>query len=62
MTKRILERHKSRTHFEQIPLEVVRKIAVTTISKKQKTATGKVGREPASTKTEPYSMGAHRYL
>jgi hypothetical protein len=61
MTKRIPEQ-KARTYFEQIPLEIVKKIAVTTIAKKQKTGTGEVTREPPSRKTEPYSIGAHRYM
>lgn len=61
MTKRVPERPKPRTHFEQIPLEVVRKVVLRDISKKPKTG-ARVLREPAATKTEPYSMGAHHYL
>jgi hypothetical protein len=59
MTKRITPRPKPRTHFEQIPLDVVRKVAERDLSKKHKTGDGKVIREPAARKTEPYSMGAH---
>jgi hypothetical protein len=61
MTKRIPQQPKPRTHFEQIPLEIVRKVTVRDLSKKHKTGTGNVIREPAARKTEPYSMGAHRW-
>jgi hypothetical protein len=60
MTKRILQGPKPKTHFEQIPLDVVRKVAERDLSKKQKKGNGQVSREPASRKTEPYSVGAHR--
>jgi hypothetical protein len=55
MTKHIPQRPKPRTHFEQVPLDVVKKVTVRDLSKKHK-----VIREPAARKTEPYSMGAHR--
>ena len=60
MTKRIPERPMPRTFFEQVPLEVVKQVAVHNVSKKHKPGNGKVSREPAARKTEPYSVGAHR--
>jgi hypothetical protein len=60
MTKRILRWPKPRTHFEQIPLDAVRKVAERDLSTKQKKGNRQVIREPASRKTEPYSMGSHR--
>jgi hypothetical protein len=57
MTKRIAERPTPRTFFEQVPVEVVRKVVVEKVSKKHN---GSVSREPSSRKTEPYSVGAHR--
>jgi hypothetical protein len=62
MTKPIRLRPKSRTHFEQVPLEIVKKLVVPDVLKKPHARTGDVVREPASSKKEPYSMGAHRYL
>jgi hypothetical protein len=40
----------SRTHFEQVPLEVVKKIAEQDVSKDKKTGTARVGAEPPSRK------------
>jgi hypothetical protein len=60
MTKRISERPKTPTYFEQVPLDVVKKVAVRDLSKKGKTGTRDLMREPASRKTEPYSMSADR--
>ena len=62
MTKRVSERRKPRTYFEQIPVDAVKKVRVPDLSKKRKTDKGDVMRESASRKTEPYSMRAHRYV
>ena len=42
----------SRAHFEQVPLEVVKKIAEADVSKDEKAATDVIV-EPASGKSEP---------
>ena len=42
------------THFEQVPLEIVRKIADREVSKTEKAGRDNVIVEPASKKTEPY--------
>ena len=53
---------KPSTHFDQIPIEVVKKIADRDTPKKDAQATpkkekgGNVIVEPSSSKTEPYSM------
>jgi hypothetical protein len=53
---------KPSTHFDQIPIEVVKKIADRDTPKKddrdtpEKEKGGNVIVEPASSKTEPYSM------
>lgn len=62
MTKRAVERPKPRTYFEQVPLDVVRKVVLPDSAKKHKRGSRGVSREPASRKTEPYSVGANRYL
>ncbi len=41
---------KGKTHFEQIPVEIVKTIV-----------DPKVTREPPSSKTEPYSIRPHAY-
>jgi hypothetical protein len=46
---------KSGTHFEQIPLEVVKKIADQEGSKTETAETGNLIIEPVSGKTEPYT-------
>jgi len=47
----------ARTHFQQIPVEVVKKIAVVDGPKKKKAAVIRnVVVEPPARKTEPYSM------
>jgi len=48
----------SGTHFEQIPIEVVKKIAEVDAPKERKTDAGNLFFEPASSKVEPYSMRA----
>jgi hypothetical protein len=60
MTKRIPQEPATRTHFEQVPLDIVRKVTERDLSPKQKKGNGQVTREPSSRKTEPYSVGAHR--
>jgi hypothetical protein len=44
---------KSQTHFEQVPIEVVKKIAEQDGSKDTKTGTARAGAEPTSRKAEP---------
>lgn len=44
------------THYEQIPVAVVKKIALEKERKKNTTETGTVTTEPPERKTEPYSM------
>lgn len=41
---------KSQTHFEQVPIEVVKKVAEPDVSKDRKAGTARVGAEPASRK------------
>ncbi|HYL15222.1 MAG TPA: hypothetical protein VEV41_19445 [Terriglobales bacterium] len=50
---------KSKTHFEQIPVEVVKKIAQQQIAKKKKDAENDVIVEDPARKTEPYSIRPH---
>lgn len=47
---------KPRTHFEQVPVEVVKKIALEKDRRKKTNATANVVVEPPARKTEPYSM------
>ena len=50
---------KSGTHFEQVPVEVVKKIAEVTVPKDRKTYTAdNVMFESATDKVEPYSVRA----
>jgi hypothetical protein len=55
---------KPRTHFEQIPLEVVKKIAAEDLSRDETAATGNVSVEPVSSQSErrgpPRSLGKKR--
>jgi hypothetical protein len=48
---------KSTTHFEQVPLEIVKRIADREASKTQKPKPDNVIVEPMSRKTEPYMWG-----
>jgi hypothetical protein len=57
MTKSNADR-RSRTHFEQIPLEVVKKIALVESPDEQRIGPDNLVLEPASQKTEPYSVRA----
>lgn len=41
---------KSQTHFKQVPIEVVKKIAQQDVSKDKKAGTARVGAEPTSSK------------
>jgi hypothetical protein len=43
-------KRKSQTHFEQVPIEVVKKIAEQDVSKDKKAGTARVGTEPTSSK------------
>lgn len=47
---------KPGTHFDQIPIEEVKKIADRDVPKKENDSKGNVIVEPSSSKTEPYSM------
>jgi hypothetical protein len=47
---------KAPTHFEQIPVEIVKKIALEKPSAKKPTGPTNVVAEPMAQKTEPYSM------
>jgi hypothetical protein len=51
-------KRKPTTHFEQVPLAVVKKIADPDASNTDKAGPHNVIIEPASRKTEPYSMPA----
>jgi len=59
MPRKTTVKKKSGTHFEQIPLEVVKKkIAEVDAPKEQKTVAGNLFFEPPSSKVEPYSVRA----
>jgi hypothetical protein len=45
---------KSRTHFEQVPIEVVKKIARQDVSKGKKAGMTRVGAGPTSRKKSDY--------
>jgi hypothetical protein len=47
---------KRKTHFEQIPVEEVRRIAWEVVELPEKTAAPNVVVETPATKTEPYSL------
>lgn len=53
---------KPGTHFEQIPIEEVKKIADPDVPKKETGGKGNVIVEPASSKTEPYSIWPGSFL
>ena len=48
----------AQTHFEQIPLEVVKEIAKADVSKDEKTGTDNLTVEPVSRKSEPNGVPA----
>ena len=48
----------SGTHFQQIPIEVVKKIAEVDAPVERKTEAANLFFEPASSKVEPYSVRA----
>jgi hypothetical protein len=50
MTRSHAAPRKSQTHFEQVPIEVVKKIAEQDVSKDKKAATVRVSAEPTSRK------------
>jgi hypothetical protein len=54
-------KRKPETHFEQVPVEVVKKIAELEGSKKKTSGTANLVFEQMTTKTEPYSM-SHWWL
>ena len=49
---------KSRTHFEQVPIDVVKRVADGDVSSEENTATDKVIRESAPGKSRPSSVPA----
>jgi hypothetical protein len=50
---------ESETHFEQVPIDVVKKIAEQDVSRDKKTGVARVGAEPTSRKkAEPQSAPA----
>jgi hypothetical protein len=55
MTKTSYPQPPSRTHFQQIPLKVVKKIADAEAAKPKKAGPRNLIVEPTSGKTEPYS-------
>jgi hypothetical protein len=50
----IKKKEPSKTHFEQVPLDIVKEIAIRE-PPKEPTRPERVRREPSSKKTEPYS-------
>ena len=54
--KRKSVKPRALTHFEQIPVAIVKKIAIEKPSLKKPTGPSNVVAEPTATKTEPYSM------
>jgi hypothetical protein len=50
---------KAKTHFEQIPVALVKKIAQPLIAKKKKAALDGVIAEGPARKTHPYSIRPH---
>ena len=52
-------KRKPQTHFEQIPLKVVKKITEGAASTAERGGPDNVTVEPASQKTEPYNDFAH---
>ena len=55
MKKKLVKRHAP-THFEQIPVEIVKKIILDKPSLKKPTGPSNMVAEPTAKKTEPYSM------
>jgi hypothetical protein len=49
---------KSRTHFEQVPIDVVKRVAKEDVSQEETAAIDKVIREPAPGKSRPPSVPA----
>ena len=57
MKKKSRAKRELRTHFEKIPLKVVKKILNGEPSRTEEAGPDNVIVEPAPRKTEPYSMG-----
>jgi hypothetical protein len=55
MKKKSVKRHAP-THFDQIPVEIVKKIILEKPSPKKPTVPSNMVAEPTAMKTEPYSM------
>jgi hypothetical protein len=49
-------KRKSRTHFEQVSLAIVKKVTGADASRAETAGPSRVILEPASRKTEPYSL------
>jgi hypothetical protein len=47
---------KSRTHFEQVPLDVVKTVTAEEVLEEQRTGTDNVASKPVSKKTKPYGV------
>jgi hypothetical protein len=58
MPRKTTEKKNTGTHFEQIPIEVVKKIAEVDAPKERKTEPENLFFEPPSSKVEPYSVRA----
>jgi hypothetical protein len=58
MTKTNHATRKSQTYFEQIPIDVVKKIAEEDVSKDKKAGTDNVNAGPTSRKSKPQSVPA----
>ena len=52
---------KVKTHFEQIPIEIVKKIAEQEESEEKEIKSANVVVETPATKTEPYSVSSFMY-
>jgi hypothetical protein len=50
---------KSRTHFDLIPVAIVKKIAQQDVPATKKAGTHRAALEPAVTKIEPYTVPSH---
>lgn len=58
MSRKSPARQKSRTHFEQVPVEVVKNMRGVEADKAQGATNKNLIVEPAASKTEPYSLVA----
>jgi hypothetical protein len=49
---------KARTHFEQVPIDVVKRVAEADVSREENAGSDKVIRQPAPGKSQPPSVPA----